>query len=27
MSLGAICSYGRATRLLWLWCGAQRARL
>ena len=27
MSLGAVCSYGRATRLLWFWYGAQRARL
>jgi len=27
MSLGAVCSYGRAIRLLWFWYGAQRARL
>ena len=27
MSLGAVCSYGRDTRLLWFWYGAQRARL
>jgi len=27
MSLGAVCSYGRATRLLCFWYGAQRARL
>ena len=27
MSLGAVYSYGRATRLLWFWYGAQRARL
>ena len=27
ISLGAVCSYGRATRLLWFWYGEQRARL
>jgi len=27
ISLGAVCSYGRATRLLWFWYGAQRAHL
>jgi len=26
MSLGAVWSFGRATRLLWFWYGAQRAR-